>query len=169
MQVIDPCESTVLSFDGSVRDMLAYIEQEADTQTVHAVDSVSMAYGNGDGFTYCGPRTYSIVSPDNYPYLGIISDQLILSSVNVADVTGPQPVTISVSLVNYPPSTIAPAFVTVTIEIVCQVLSVEWTQPLPEQLEHVLLIDEIPITIGFNATTSPNCGSMLSYSLLNDT
>ena len=127
MQVVDPCESTVLSFDGSVRDMLAYVEQGADTQTVHALDSVCMAYGNGDGFTYCGPRTYSIISPENYPYLGIISDQLILNSENPADATGPQSVTISVSLVNYPSDKITLAFQTFTIEIICQVQSVDWT------------------------------------------
>lgn len=82
--------------------MLAYVDQDTDTQTVHAIDSVSMVYGNGDGFTYCGPRTYEILSPDSHPYLGIISDQLILGSSNPADATGPHSILFKASLVNYP-------------------------------------------------------------------
>ena len=51
-----------------------------------AKDSASSAYGNGDGFTLCGTRTYTI-SPTTYPLLTISGDVLALVSTDPAEAT----------------------------------------------------------------------------------
>ena len=66
-----------------------------------AKDSASSAYGNGDGFTLCGTRTYTI-SPTTYPLLTISGDVLALVSTDPAEATSsPIAITISATLDNY--------------------------------------------------------------------
>ena len=60
-----------------------------------ATDSASTTYGNGDGFTFCGPRTYAIL-PTTYPFLTISGDVLTLESADRTEAT-PSPITISIS------------------------------------------------------------------------
>ena len=96
--VIHPCYTTTLSFNPTVLNMLAYVNMAAETQTVLATDTASTSYGNGDGFTLCGPRTYSI-SPGTYSFLTLSGDVLTLASTDPTEAThSPISITISASL-----------------------------------------------------------------------
>ena len=66
------------------------------------MDSASTSYGNGDGFTLCGSRSYTI-SPTTYPFLTISGDVLTLESTDRTEATA-SPITISISatLDDYP-------------------------------------------------------------------
>ena len=141
----NPCDTTNLSFNPIVNNMLAYVDQAADTQTVLATDTASSTYGNLDGFTLCGPRSYTITSTA-YSFLNLSVDTLTLSSTDPAEV-GIYSVTIEACLVNYP--AISPIDTTFNIEIRCQVLSLSWTTPLPATYVHTLLVDAIPDNIAF--------------------
>lgn len=141
--------------------MLAYVDQAADVQSVLALDSASTSFGNGDGFTLCGARTYSL-SP-SFSYFTVSGDTLTLQSNDPAHAVGLQTVTVSANLVNYP--AISPATFVMQIEIVCSVLSVSWTTSLPATYYHVLQTDPIPANIPFAATESPLCGASLIYTL----
>ena len=100
--VIDACYTTMLSLNPIVSDMLAYVDMAADTQTVLATDTASASYGALDGFTLCGPRTYTI-SPSTYPFLTISGDVLTLVSTDPAEATtSPISITISATLDDYP-------------------------------------------------------------------
>ena len=57
--------------------MIAYVDQAADTQTVLATDTASSTYGNLDGFSFCGPRTYAITTTA-YSFLILAGDTLTL-------------------------------------------------------------------------------------------
>ena len=112
---MDLCDTTALSFDPSVADMLAYVNSAAATQTVLATDSASLTNGNMDGVSLCGPRTYSI-SPSSSSILGLSGDTLTLLSTDPADVTtSPISITIRAGLLNYP--NVAPKLETFNIEI----------------------------------------------------
>ena len=93
--VVDSCETTTLNFDPAVANMLAYVNLGADTQTVLATDTASATYGNLDGFTLCGARTYTI-SPSTYSFLTISGDELTLVSTDPAEATA-SPISISIS------------------------------------------------------------------------
>ena len=93
--VIDSCDTTVLNFDPVVANMLAYVNMAADTQTVLARDTASATYGNLDGFTLCGARTYTI-SPTTYPFLTISGNELTLVSTDPTEATA-SPISISIS------------------------------------------------------------------------
>ena len=41
IEILDPCETATLSFDPAVTNMLAYVNEAADTQTVLATDTAS--------------------------------------------------------------------------------------------------------------------------------
>ena len=60
-----------------------------------ATDSASTTYGNGDGFTLCGSRTYTIL-PTTYPFLTLSGDLLTLVSTDPAETTA-SPISISIS------------------------------------------------------------------------
>ena len=100
IEIMDLCDTTTLSFDPSVADMLAYVNSPAATQTILATDSVSLTNGNLDGVCHCGPRTYSI-SPSSPSALGLSGDTLTLLSTDPTDVTtSPISITITAELVN---------------------------------------------------------------------
>ena len=80
-----------------------------------ALDIASASYGNLDGFTLCGSRSYTI-SPTSYTYLSLAGDVLSLESTNTAEKTiSPITITISAQLASYP--TIPAVQQTFTIEI----------------------------------------------------
>ena len=67
-----------------------------------AKDSASTTYGNSDGFTLCGTRTYTI-SPATYSFLTISGDVLTLVSADPAETTSvPLTITIEATLDTYP-------------------------------------------------------------------
>ena len=74
----------------------------AVTQTVLAKNVVSTTYGNNDGVTFCGTRSYSI-SPAIHSFLTLYGDTLTLQSTNSAEATtSPITITISAKLDDYP-------------------------------------------------------------------
>ena len=80
-----------------------------------ATDTASATYGNLDGFTLCGARTY-IILPTTYPFITISGDDLTLVSTDPAEETSaPLTITIVATLDNYPVA----AFGTFSVEIVC--------------------------------------------------
>ena len=82
--------------------MFALVDGAATTQTVSATDTASTDYGNKDGFTLCGSRSYTI-SPSTYSFLSSVGDVLTLVSTDPAEATvTPLSITISASLDNYP-------------------------------------------------------------------
>lgn len=101
VSVVDPCTTTSLSFDPVVANMEAFVNLGAQMQVVVAKDTSSTAYGNGDGFTLCGPRSYSIV-PANLSFLTLEGNTLKLESADVNDHTAsPITITLSATLDNY--------------------------------------------------------------------
>ena len=122
---------------------MTYVHQSAAIQTVTVSDSASTLYGNQDGYSLCGARSYSI-TPATYAFLSLSGNQITLQSSDVSDVTsaGPLPISVSVSLVNY---TSRPAVSqSFTVEVRCAVLFLSWLTLPPETTEHTLLVDEIP-------------------------
>ena len=61
-----------------------------------AIDTVSSVYGS-DGFTFCGPRSYSITSP-GYSALVLTLDILTLQSIDILEAT-PSPITITITAI----------------------------------------------------------------------
>ena len=57
--------------------MEAIVGEGAITQTIVATDIDSLNYGNMDGTTLCGPRSYTI-SPASYSFLDLTTDTLTL-------------------------------------------------------------------------------------------
>lgn len=68
---INPCLSTTVNFAPAVADMVAFVNTGPEVQTVLATDSSSTAYGNGDGVTLCGARTYTITTATIPPTLSL--------------------------------------------------------------------------------------------------
>ena len=96
--------------------MQATISQGVVTQSVRAIDTASIGYGNMDGVTLCGPRSYTI-SPTSYSFLDLTTDTLTLQSVDPAEATSsPIIITVSATLDNYP--LISASSQTFTIEII---------------------------------------------------
>ena len=118
VKIEDACETTALIFDPTVSSMLAYVSSAPITQQVLAIDTASMSYGNLDGFTFCGPRTYTIY-PDSYSFLSLSGDTLTLVSTDPSEETA-SPLTISIlaSLSNYPD--VLPVSQTFDVEIICK-------------------------------------------------
>ena len=99
--VSDACPSTTLNFDPIVSDMIAYVNLGAQTQVVLAKDTSSTTYGNNDGQTLCGPRSYSI-SPTTHSFLSLVGDTLTLVSIDPSEHTSsPIVITMRVTLDNY--------------------------------------------------------------------
>ena len=135
--VIDACETTTMSFNPIVTDMLAYVNLAADTQTVLAKDTASGSYGNLDGFTLCGSRSYSI-SPTSYSFLSLAGDVLSLVSTNPAEkTTSPITITISAQLDSYP--TIPAVQQTFTIQILdhCDSTTLSFTPVVSNMIAYV--------------------------------
>jgi len=57
IKLIDPCETTTLSFFPAVTNMVAYVGQTPTTQTVFAVDTVGATSGKT---ALCGTHSFSI-------------------------------------------------------------------------------------------------------------
>ena len=117
--------------------MLAYVNQAADTQTVLATDTASYTYGNADGFTLCGPRTYSI-APSSYTFLSITGDVLTLQSTDPAEATAsPITITISAELDSYP--SVSAAVQTFTIEILdhCDTTTLSFDSAVSDMFAYV--------------------------------
>ena len=82
--------------------MLAYVNSAADTQLVLASVTASWTNGDGDGFTFCGPRSYSI-APTTYSFLTLTDNVLTLQSTDPAEATtSPITITIRATLDYYP-------------------------------------------------------------------
>ena len=60
IEILHPCVDTVLNFNPAVTDMIITQYNDDLVKTIQALDSVSQANGNSDGFTFCGPRIYTI-------------------------------------------------------------------------------------------------------------
>ena len=71
VNMIDPCETTSLSFSPAVTDMESYVDQAPTIQKVFAVDTKGKIYNNTG---LCGKRTFSI-SPENLPFFRFKPDQ----------------------------------------------------------------------------------------------
>ena len=67
-----------------------------------AKDTASTNYGNNDGVTLCGTRSYSI-SPTTHSFLTLSGDTLTLQSADPAEATtSPITITISATLDEHP-------------------------------------------------------------------
>ena len=126
-----------------------------------------MTYGP-DGFTFCGPRSYSI-TPSTYSFLSLSGDgTLTLVSTDPSEETiTPVITTIEATLDDYP--AIARASQSFRIRIICQLISLSWSTSLPSTYTHVLLVDSVPAQIPFAVDQSPQCGEVLTYSLIDGT
>ena len=81
--------------------MFFYVNLGAETQVVLAKDTSSTTYGNNDGQTLCGPRSYSF-SPTTHSFLSLTGDTLTLVSTDPSEnTTSPITITMSVTLDNY--------------------------------------------------------------------
>ena len=57
----EPCDCTQVTID-LIPTLDIFIGGTATTQLLKVGDSASYAYGNYDGFTFCGGRTYTVIS-----------------------------------------------------------------------------------------------------------
>ena len=78
-------------------------DNPALTQTFDAKDLVSQNYGNKDGYTFCGTRSYAISNPDSVPpYVTLENDLLTVYTSDLQYNLHKQfEVTITVTLVDY--------------------------------------------------------------------
>ena len=131
LNVVDRCETTTYS-TWTIPDMNTYIfdSSPAIQDALIPTDSVSLAHGNQDGYTFCGARTLAMnSSPLSFltfdstttPHLSAITN-------NVGD-TGTYTVNLQVTLDNYPTlQTLA----SVTLNVIdrCTTTSISaWTIP----------------------------------------
>ena len=57
--IVDPCTATLVNpLDQT--DFIIGVMKPAVAVTLSATDSVSLAYGDRSGLTFCGPRSYSL-------------------------------------------------------------------------------------------------------------
>ena len=125
--VSDSCPTTTLNFDPVVTNMITYVNLGAETQVVLAKDTSSTSYGNNDGQTLCGPRTYSI-SPTTHSFLSLAGDTITLVSTDPSEHTAsPITITISVTLDSYP--MVSAATQTFTIQVIDRCLSTSLNTP----------------------------------------
>ena len=113
--------------------MLAYVNQGTETQTVLAKDSASTTYGTMDGFSLCGPRSYSI-SPTTHSFLSLLGDTLTLQSTDPSEATAsPITITIESNLDDYP--AVPAAVETFVIEIIdlCETATIAQTDQTPSK------------------------------------
>ena len=82
------------------------------TFTLEATDSYSDIYGNMDGVTYCGPRTFEISGQPDWVTLS--GDMLTLTSSDVFDLADSLSVTLTITLEDG-----ASKEVTITVERTC--------------------------------------------------
>lgn len=61
-------------------------------------DTVSYDNGNQDGLTFCGARTYSVISPDPLPSFIQFSDRTLAVRTNTEDDVGVYPIEVEVSI-----------------------------------------------------------------------
>lgn len=108
---------------GSVNDMAIDVGQTPDSQTLSFPNSIATGHSNP---TYCGSRIYTL-SP-TYSFLTIASDVLTLSTSTVADSGTYNPVTLQVSLQDYPSIVLTKTF---TATISCNVYSLNWAPTMP--------------------------------------
>ena len=126
-----------MTYDPAVSNMLAYVNQGAVIQTVLAKDTASTTYGNNDGVTLCGTRSYSI-SPTTHSFLTLSGDTLTLQSVDPAEATtSPITITISATLDSY--TSIPAAVQTFYIEIMdhCDTTTLSFDPALTDMLAYV--------------------------------
>ena len=78
-------------------------DNPALTQTFDAKDLVSQNYGNKDGYTFCGTRSYAISNPDSVPpYVTLENDMLTVHTTDISqNLNRKIEVTIAVTLANY--------------------------------------------------------------------
>ena len=125
--VSDACPSSTLNFYPIVSDMFFYVNLGAETQVVLAKDTSSTTYGNNDGQTLCGPRSYSF-SPTTHSFLSLAGDTLTLVSTDPSEhTTIPITITMSVTLDNY--SMIPAATQTFTIQVIDRCRSTSLNTP----------------------------------------
>ena len=78
--ISDPCEDTeLLSF--LVQDLVSYTEGETLSRQLPVVqDTVSQAEGNGDGSSFCGQRTFSVVNSQDFPFISIEDGDILFDT-----------------------------------------------------------------------------------------
>ena len=108
-----------------------------------ATDSASTSYGLGDGFTFCGTRSYTI-TPTTYSFLTISGDVLTLVSTNPAEVTaGPVSIAISATLDNYPSIAAASQPFTIEIQDHCLTTTLNFDPVVTNMLAYVNLAADL--------------------------
>ena len=133
-EIKHPCTKTV--FDDWILEPVQ-VSLKADSKSVTLTepkDQVSLDYGDKDGFTLCGARSLSIVTPASEfeSFLTFESpDKLIIAATLKQDL-GPHSVTLRVALDDYPD--ILPSETVLSINIgACQIKSLSATQ-VPAQI-----------------------------------
>ena len=67
--------------------MTVYVFQGPVSQTFNIADSVSLTNGNGDGFTFCGTRSYEVTPAfGTLPgFITVIGDTITVETSNPLD------------------------------------------------------------------------------------
>jgi hypothetical protein len=157
IDVVSDCTISTLT-NRSFFDMITYVSETPDTQTLVFDDSVGTLHND---ITYCGPRTYTF-SPV-YSFLSAASDTLTLSTANPGDV-GVYTVTATIKLANYP---MVPEIIKtfqVTINCVVQTLSFNANNPVSNQVIQIG-IDTQPFSIPYSVTKFPLCTQTPTFTL----
>ena len=117
--------------------MIAYVNLGSDMQTVLATDTASATYGNLDGVTLCGSRTYTI-TPTTNSFLDLSGKVLTLQSTDTSEATvSPITITISAVLDNYVDRPAATQ--TFTIEIIdrCDTTEIDFSPTVNDMVAYV--------------------------------
>ena len=99
LQIMNPCLTTSLYF-GAISDMIYKFGDPDLTQKLLAIDQASVDYGNKDGLTLCGARSFSIstsidrdrdrrLSTSHPEYLSLDGDTLKISTSNLDEIILP--------------------------------------------------------------------------------
>ena len=113
LTVKDECTVSVID-DRTISDMIGKVALPAIEQDVTFTDTIGTKYTDQ---SYCGPRVYTLTP--NHSFVTIPTTKMILYTTNVPD-TGVHPITLTVSLQNFPMVTLSKAF---TATIICEVQS----------------------------------------------
>lgn len=162
--MVDPCKTSTLN-DFTLLDMSRSVKQMPASQVLEKPqDQVSLAYGNLDGFAYCGDRLFEITTQPVTTYSNFLGFEQLTSTFTYgtnqqADV-GIYDLEMRVYLVSYPNVEVRKPF---KVEIIwCQVTDLELT-PLPVQ-DYEIFTPAIQFsTVDFKQT--PDCGYDLEYAI----
>ena len=147
--------------------MSIVVNQGSQSQTLRAIDTVSLSEGNQDGETFCGTRSYAIVGTPP-AFVSLVGDQLTAVSTDPSH-HGSHTVTISVTLDSYTSITENVDIVIVVTDL-CVSTSIDWRHPgslyadmsigvdLGSQSQTLKAIDTTSLTMG-NLDGVTYCGT----------